>query len=204
MLSVSSLLAQEHVSRGNLNNEANWTSLKNLVDSASNRAESAQILANAMAACNAKLMVYAPGEGADSDNCKSVAIPSPTAGETLIRSLLDNPTSTNANSYTTAASFIAYSTGTIRLKLAHRGQMGTGEYAMSGSQSHVRILKNNTTLASWQASAANTQTRVLDIEVAPGDHFIIQHRGTGSSDSGTGSTVNYVNIYSGVITPGVF
>ncbi len=196
--------AQEHISRGNLNIEASWTSLKNLVDAASNRAQAAEILANALAACNAKLMVYAPGEGADSQNCKSVAIPSPTAGETLIRSLLDNPETTNASSFTTATSFIAYSQGTIRLKLAHRGNMGTGEYASSGSQSLVRILKNNTTLASWQASAAHTQSRVLDIDVAPGDYFVIQHRGTGLSDSGTGSTISYVNIYSGVMTPGVF
>ncbi len=76
VMPVGGVVAQEYSSRGNLSQEANWTSLKNLVDSVRGQAESAQILADALSLCNAKKMLYAPTDPAkDTNGCVDVIDP---------------------------------------------------------------------------------------------------------------------------------
>lgn len=72
--------AQELTAQSNLQAEANWTSLKNLVMAADAKAEAAQILVGAMRDCALKGLLYNPAaSNADANGCSQpVATVSPT------------------------------------------------------------------------------------------------------------------------------
>jgi len=52
---------QERTVQSNLNTEASWTALKNMIQAADMKAEMAQILANASKDCGISGMLYGPG-----------------------------------------------------------------------------------------------------------------------------------------------
>ncbi|TKW60675.1 MAG: hypothetical protein DI628_07180 [Blastochloris viridis] len=63
--------AQERTASGNLMQEANWNSLKSLVDAASKKVDMMQAQIDKIAECGTAGMVYAPGETSTSINgCK--------------------------------------------------------------------------------------------------------------------------------------
>jgi len=64
--------AQERSVQSNLQAEANWTSLKNLVSAADAKAEAAQILIEAMRGCAQKSQLYNPdADNADDQGCSA-------------------------------------------------------------------------------------------------------------------------------------
>lgn len=70
--------AQERTATGSLDNQMTWTALKGLSEQANNNAKSAKILAEAIAACGQKSMLYSAGQpGADAQGCKP-AMPDPS------------------------------------------------------------------------------------------------------------------------------
>ena len=72
------LHAQERTAGGSLNNQMTWTALKSLSEQANANAKTAKILAEAIAACGQKSMLYSPGQtGADAQGCKP-AMPDPS------------------------------------------------------------------------------------------------------------------------------
>lgn len=77
-LLVSGAYAQERTAAGNLNTEATWTALRGLSEQANSNAKIAKTLAEAIATCGKKSMLYAAGQpGADAQGCKA-AMPDPS------------------------------------------------------------------------------------------------------------------------------
>jgi hypothetical protein len=71
--------AQERAVGGSLDTQMTWTALKGLSEQANNNAKAAKVLAEAIATCGKKSMLYAAGQpDADAQGCKA-AMPDPSS-----------------------------------------------------------------------------------------------------------------------------
>jgi hypothetical protein len=79
---LSSTVSQETTASGNLNTEASWAALHNLIDVANSQSKMAMALAEAIKSCGSKGMVYGPGiEGADTNGC----LPQSSGTDVMVR-----------------------------------------------------------------------------------------------------------------------
>lgn len=63
-------------------------------------------------------------------------------------------------------------TGTVRVSFRHRAIRFTGSSAI---YSYARLLKNGSSLTSWNTTSASWQTRTYDVTFSDGDDITIEH-----------------------------
>lgn len=94
-------------------------------------------------------------------------------------------TTTTSLAYVPAMSWtITCFTGSARLGFAHR--RGTG----SSGASQARVMLNGVSVATWSNSALTDVSRVLDIDIAPGDVLVLEHSAQSTASSSIISSIS--------------
>ena len=138
---------------------------------------------------------------ADAPRIRTLAMQPPSAGNNhIIMRLQESSESTSSSSYPDNRLHNRFSrgqhlgctalvAGVIRCYLLHRKSSS----ASSSHSSHVRVVKNGSTVQSWSTTSGSFQTRTVDVSVDVGDAVMFQHR---VSDSSSESEWRLLRVYS--------